>query len=173
MRIRARQGRQDFAAAVDDFNLGLAGLDRPGAVEHNQVGALAFQLLQGPHPLVLGLQGEGDDPLVLLDRTAEGDDIGSLDQVQLQRTAGLRQLVRGDADRAVVAGRGRADQAIAGRERIETGLEHLFGRDHRHDLDGRRIGHVDRPADDQRFVPRCQASLRQGMPIRPLEALVR
>jgi len=38
----------------------------PRAVDHDQVAALAFELLQRPHPPIGGLQGEGHHPLAVL-----------------------------------------------------------------------------------------------------------
>ena len=65
--------------------------------------------------------------------TERGDDVVGFDEVQVDRLARLGDLVRLDAHRAVIAGSGGADQAVAVFELACRGGEHVFGRNHRDD----------------------------------------
>ena len=147
---------------AENFDVGVGGVDGLGAVDHDQIATLAFQLLHGPQVLVFGLQGEGDDPLrAVLDRRQRGHDVGRFDQFQPERLARLADLVRRHGHRPIVARRGHGDQAVAGGKHLQAGGEHVLGRDDRDHLGAGGIRHIDRPADDHHLVSRLDGRRRQ------------
>ena len=133
------------------------------AVGDHQVAVFAFELRQGAQAVVFGFQGEADDPAAALSRAERGDDVVGFDEVQLERLAGLGDLVRLDADRAVVAGGGGADQAVAAVELARRGGEHFFGRNDRHDAGAGGILDLDRPAHDDDFMAQREGRLGQRL----------
>ena len=111
--------------------------------------------------MVFGFQREADDPAAAFLRAERGDDIVGFDEMQIDRLAGLGDLVRLDAHGPIIARGGGADQAVARFEFLRRRGEHVFGGNHRHDARLRRILNLDRAADDHDFMPERERRLGQ------------
>ena len=138
-------------------------MDGVGTVEDDEVGALSLEFLKRPHPMILRLQGEGNDPLLFLDRTAQGNDIGSLDKMELERIPGFGQFVGCHTNRTIIARGGSPDHSVHFGEQVETGLEHILGGDNRNDLSFSGVVDIDGPTDDHDFMACIQIRVGQGL----------
>ena len=111
--LRASDRGEHFARRRDHFDFVVGRADRLRAVGDHQVAELLLELGQRAQAVVFGFEREADDPAAALFRAERGDDVVGFDEVQIDRLAGLGDLVRFDAHRPIVARGGGADQAVA------------------------------------------------------------
>src|SRR3989304_4994888 len=88
---------QHFAVGGEDFDGVVAGGDRGWAVRDDQVAVFALELGQGAETVVFGFESEADDPAGTFTLGEGGDDVFGLDEVEVDGTAGLGDLVGLDA----------------------------------------------------------------------------
>ena len=79
----AGKSRSHAARSVEDFDLRVQGMNRPGTVDHDQIAVFSFEFLHGPHARILGFQGESDHPLSDFSGPQSSDYVGCFDQLQL------------------------------------------------------------------------------------------
>jgi len=137
------------------------------AVGDDQVAEFLFELGECAEAVVFGFEGEADDPAAAFFGAERGDDVVGFGEVQVEWLASLGDLVRLDPHRAIVAGGGGADEAVAGFKFCGGGGHHVLRGNDRHDAGLRRGVDLDGPADDYDFVPERKRGLRERSPHSP------